>query len=170
MVGLHPLGYRRAWNEYDEVLQAQRVNTWAAWWTAIYPYVKNRHIYSCPSLGGVINYGYNPYITWRGYETTATVGIMLAQVARPAECIMLYDANAATRPCGYPWVVNARTAPDCEAKPAAYWLGVGYSVRHNDGNNLSFCDGHVKWMNYESHAYWQGTGAPPYTTLWRLSP
>jgi prepilin-type N-terminal cleavage/methylation domain-containing protein/prepilin-type processing-associated H-X9-DG protein len=167
---MSPLGYRRAWNEYDEVLRQQRVNTWAAWWSAIYPYVKNTQLYVCPSNAGTVDYGVNPYITWRGYETTASVGIPMARVARPAECIMLYDVYAGTRPCGYPWVVNARSSPSCEAKPAAYWEGVAYGVRHNDGNNIAFCDGHVKWLKYENHAYWHGTDAEPYLTYWRLSP
>jgi prepilin-type N-terminal cleavage/methylation domain-containing protein/prepilin-type processing-associated H-X9-DG protein len=163
------LGYRQANNEWDDVLQANRT-TYIAWYGTITPYVKNRQLFTCPSNRGTCDYCYNPYITWRGYVTTAAVGVSLAQIARASECIMLYDSYAGTRPCGYPWVVNARTAPNCEGKPAAYWLGVAYNVRHNDGNNISFCDGHAKWMNYDSHAYWQGTSAPPYTTLWRLSP
>jgi prepilin-type processing-associated H-X9-DG protein len=63
-------------------------------------------------------------------------------------------------------VANARTAPNCEAKPAADYLTYKYA-RHNDGCNIAWADGHGKWLKNENFAYWNGTSAPPYTTYWR---
>ncbi len=161
----YPLGYRGSSGEYDPVRNTTVASgAWLAWFTQIYPYVKNVQVYTCPSNRGQVDYSYNPYLMPRGYA--ALTPLALSQVTASADTIMYFDANAgASRPCGYPWVVNARTSPDCEAKPAADYLTFKYA-RHNGGCNIAFADGHGKWLQNSQFAFYYGTTSAPYTTLW----
>ena len=165
----YPLGYRNAGNgEYLPVEQITRNSgSWVAWFDNIYPYIKNSQVFVCPSFNGQVDYGYNPWLMPRSY--TAVAPFNLAQLTNPAETILYYDTYAGvSHPCGYPWVVNARTSDNCEAKPAADYGAFKYA-RHNGGCNVAFTDGHGKWLQNQAFAYWAGYSAPPYTTLWQVT-
>lgn len=145
-----PCGYRNATSELDHVVLDSDGNPrertgWAAWWSSVYPYVKNRQIYVCPSEGGPPDYGYNPWVIDRGYNASDFSNMKMGDVTHPAETIILYDAWAATRPCGYP-LDTVAGGPDCRARAAGTFQGKSYGNRHNDGANIAWCDGHVKWM------------------------
>ena len=163
----YPLGYRGTGGEWCPVLNATRAaGSWVGWFDSVFAYIKNVQIYTCPSYGGTQDYNYNPWVFPRSYTAVAT--IRLAHVTNPAETIILYDTYNGLHPCGYPWVVNARSAPDCEGKPAADYLTYKYA-RHNDGCNIAFADGHGKWLPNSQFAYWTDYTHPPYTTYWALT-
>jgi prepilin-type processing-associated H-X9-DG protein len=165
----YPLGYRNAGtNEYLPVTKVTKnPGGWVQWCENIYPYVKNGQIFVCPSNNGLVDYSYNAWLMPRSYTTVAPFN--LAQLTHPAETILYFDTYAgATHPCGYPWVVSARTSPDCEAKPAADYSTFKYA-RHNGGCNIAFADGHGKWMANTTFAYYYGPTSPPYTTLWQVT-
>ncbi len=164
----YPLGYRGTSGEFSYGRQTNiAAGGWIAWYDTIYPYTKNTKIYVCPSSNGQVDYSYNPWMMPRSY--TAVAVFTMAQLTHPADTVMFYDAvNGAGHPCGYPWVVNARTADNCEAKPAADYGAFKYA-RHMDGCNIAFADGHGKWLANSKFAYWSGYGAPPYTTLWAVT-
>ena len=163
----YPFGYRGTGGEFSPVMNATRAaGAWVAWFDAIYPYVKNVQVYVCPSYNGSQDYNYNPWMWPRSY--TPATPTRLVNVSAPAETIMLYDTYNGFHPCGYPWVVNARTAPNCEGKPAADYQTYKYA-RHNSGCNIAFGDGHSKWLANSEFAYWNGTGAPPYTNYWAVA-
>jgi prepilin-type N-terminal cleavage/methylation domain-containing protein/prepilin-type processing-associated H-X9-DG protein len=107
------------------------------WWEQIMPYLKNEQILSCPSesrrvvtSGNVtdtshsVNYGYNIFAS----------GQSLGTCARPTETGLnldmmnnywrLFDAPAGAN-TDYIWSTKI----------------------HNDGFNVSFVDGHAKWIN-----------------------
>ena len=157
---LWPLGYRAAASgEWDNVL-GRTCGRWAAWWTSIFPYVKNAQVYSCPSNRGAVDYSYNPWVMYRGYGPPLVSA--QAQVTHPSETILLYDAWAATRPCGYP-LGTVASGPNCRARACGRYNGRAYAPRHNDGGVVAFCDGHVKWLRdgtwnrYPEHynKYWR---------------
>ncbi|MBU0611215.1 MAG: DUF1559 domain-containing protein [Armatimonadetes bacterium] len=166
-------GYRQGFaGEYLPVENTTATgNRWVAWFDLIYPYVKNSQVFRCPSLNGGVDYSYNPWLMPRSY--TPFTPFRLGQVTHPAETVMFFDAvNGQGHPCGYPWVwPNGRSAPNCEAKPAADYPpgNPTYAyARHNDGCNLAFCDGHAKWLQNKNWAYATTTADPAYLNYWRV--
>lgn len=112
------------------------------------PYIKNTQVFVCPSkigdwTGGATpgtyacvqawcirsNYTVNYCVSW-GYTTT----VREAQLNRPAETIEYCDGL-----CPNAQPVNAATT--C--------YGVD-PTRHNEGANVSFYDGHVKWFKSQN--------------------
>jgi prepilin-type N-terminal cleavage/methylation domain-containing protein/prepilin-type processing-associated H-X9-DG protein len=102
------------------------------WREIIQPYIKNAQIFQCPSdsnrwgdlpIHG--SYGVNTnffnFLAPPGSEWTWCCA--LAQIVKPAETVLTTDANG-------DW-------------PTHLWLVV---YRHNEGTNVSFVDGHAKWM------------------------
>jgi len=133
-----------------------------AWADVLVPYVKNQQIFDCPSsqyrMGtntGVTpnhfwrrnetvpsappantwySYGMNAWVDATNPTTTGPRGMALAQITRPAEVIIFSDGDGAS-----PFSINAGafTLTNVTGQVAA--------TRHNDGLNLAYVDGHVKW-------------------------
>jgi prepilin-type N-terminal cleavage/methylation domain-containing protein/prepilin-type processing-associated H-X9-DG protein len=105
------------------------------WDQVIMPYVKNEQIFICPSHPGVacggLPFGGPPWLTSYAMNGCGLPGggdIMIAQIIRPSELIMLDDTTDPE--------MTRFTAGACSGNPPAV---------HNDGANFSYCDGHVKW-------------------------
>jgi prepilin-type N-terminal cleavage/methylation domain-containing protein/prepilin-type processing-associated H-X9-DG protein len=138
--------------DYDETLPAQ-VNQVPKFWLdtaapnwcrGVFPYVKNRQVYICPSAGKE---------TWPGaggiyiptpdgdvsYMGNAVVmGRALAAVPNPAEIIFLREhglsvGTSVLRPAGAG--VNKYSEVNHPS----------YDALHSGGANKLFCDGHAKW-------------------------
>ena len=128
--------------------------TGCSWWQGIYPYVKNTQLYVCPSWersqttwtyqGRTFylqpSYGDNPNLSGR----------KLAQINFPADCIMLGDS---CHPMGGDWRIAWPKAPSLlGGYPNACTIRDTNAHRqpeatvHNQGSNVAFCDGHVKWL------------------------
>ena len=104
-----------------------------SWASLIYPYTKNAQIYIDPSTtfnSQGVAYGMPVAgLTPTGRITTFDGTVTLGSLTRPAETFMI----------------------GCKmgGGGAQYLLSTQYyalSNRHNEGANLSFCDGHVKWL------------------------
>lgn len=135
-----------SWSSYQ--------NTWI---NQIYPYVKNTQVYHCPSgtpapIG--CDYGMPDY----GYTTTPAVARVsmfrtvpppsLGQFTRPAETMMMTEKTSG----GNPQYVLMDQYYCCDP-------------RHNEGGNVAFIDGHVKWMKFSSSSL-EPYGFPaPYNTV-----
>jgi prepilin-type N-terminal cleavage/methylation domain-containing protein/prepilin-type processing-associated H-X9-DG protein len=131
------------------------------WADALQPYLKSTQIYQCPSEvgrvaalptgGGSANTGYTDY--WGNYN------LMPPSWSQPVSVAQLnYSANT---------VLNFEST-GAEGTPTGCYAGVGYAysarvvaqkqttcypagsslpeVRHLEGANFSFADGHVKWF------------------------
>ena len=127
------------------------------WWDAngrIQPYIKNRQILMCPSNpGGSFGYGIN-YLTYNwdtGRGCYASGGRPLAKAAKPSETGQFADSMT---DCAYPGNGNSIWGN----RPAGYNMCGAVDVRHNDGANIAYLDGHAKWENKDRFA--------PGTTLW----
>jgi prepilin-type N-terminal cleavage/methylation domain-containing protein/prepilin-type processing-associated H-X9-DG protein len=97
-----------------------------------YPYVKNMQLTVCPSQE-VGRMGHGSIAFQCQFQR-----LKLAQVQRPADGPMIFDANCH-------WV-----------NPYANSAGTGFNTcnggriaqtRHNEGMNVCYADGHVKWQN-----------------------
>ena len=118
---------------------------WVTWMDVIYPYIKSTQVFVCPSVNsGIVNggpaypsYGYSIYMSYNAPgPPTHVSGITLSAVTNPAQSMMCMDYNS-------PYALYAQWQ---QIKP---WLLAADPrvVRHLDGTNVLFCDGHVKWYN-----------------------
>lgn len=100
----------------------------------LFPYVKNKALYVCPSEpnGEFKGLTYSMNCAIAGLNSTA-------RMRQPTEIILLVDENNAND--GFFWAFNAVGAGYPSASTDAL------SSNHSSGGNLLFCDGHVKFYN-----------------------
>ena len=105
------------------------------WPTNIYPYVKNAQVFVCPSDGTPcwgVSYGIPLYGIAHptGTVTFFNGRVALGDLGRPAESCMVTEKDG-----GAPqYVMNTN------------WYACG--DYHNEGGNIAYCDGHVKWQKF----------------------
>ncbi|MBI2841973.1 MAG: prepilin-type N-terminal cleavage/methylation domain-containing protein [Armatimonadetes bacterium] len=85
------------------------------------------------------------YLVWGGkdrqwgaqVESTGTSYVTVSQIQTPSQTICFIDGS----------IDQWATSPKA---PQGYppWWYVDQASRHNDGWNVSFCDGHVKWFRH----------------------
>jgi prepilin-type N-terminal cleavage/methylation domain-containing protein/prepilin-type processing-associated H-X9-DG protein len=137
------------------------------WSLNLLPYIKNREIFQCPSMdktfaGGnecapfngqrmTNHYAYN---YWLGADDTYPFGdyyqlpdgtifdrpISQAAVDQPANTIMHFHSGSVP-PYGFSWgcVYVTIELPD-------FYNKIRPRIRHKDGDNMAFADGHAKWF------------------------
>jgi prepilin-type N-terminal cleavage/methylation domain-containing protein/prepilin-type processing-associated H-X9-DG protein len=113
------------------------------WREVTVPYIKNTQVYQCPSESAwTWTYGMDPnWTVWNGGYYGET--LKLAKFERPAETLLVGENR------DNDWPVNI---------PGSTYGAI--QLRHNEGANCSFVDGHVKWMkldmlNQNSYYYWK---------------
>ncbi len=113
------------------------------WWLQMEPYMKNNQMLTCPSAPGG---------NWRDYAIIYTHthgcrgGRALASFRWPAEAASFVDGQrSSTDQDGY-YIVYCRICNPNGVSGGRDWGGLG-AYRHNDGANVSFLDGHAKWMS-----------------------
>ena len=110
------------------------------WGKAVQPYIKNTQVYICPSgqanTATAGNYGWNI----RGCDRRS-----LGQFAHPSETIMIADHMGAGETPAYGG--GYIRSPNCcgAGNPLTGLQFSLISSRHNEGANVAFVDGHVKW-------------------------
>lgn len=179
--------------DYDEVTVQAYFGDWSPccadrgghypWPKQLTPYVKNKGIYTCPSLPtanwdalrcaydptgqcregwdfpSVIGYGLNPYLS----------RVSLARIQAPASTLAIVETRY--YPPDHPWTNPSwgwygayPPAGDPPDYPWSVWLT---ARRHQDGNNCSFADGHAKFQRHDVITrrvnlwMWDGSGQPP---------
>lgn len=139
------------------------VYTLRNWAREIMPYVKSLGVYVCPQTrprsadgapGGTTEVpppGGNTNYLLNGIVDTQS----LAAITAPADTIFLHEVRNFNRVAQVKPYLVAGSSP-----PAATFFTYSYYDRlHNDGANLLFCDGHVKWERRDQIRYAQ-FGAP----------
>ncbi len=127
--------------------------SFVTWMDMIYPYVKNKGVFQCAGknpygstdMSGTgpacPSYGYNDGIgcsVLNPYNQSGPVSV--ASIKRPSECILFMDAAT-----GYFYATNELSYAGATAD-SSYGTSVGkFYTPHNDGSNICFADGHVKW-------------------------
>ncbi len=120
-----------------------------SWMDFIAPYCKNNQLFKCPSAsereaGGLgPSYGYN-----RNVHNSGGTPNSLGQIVRPAECLLTLDYCTV-------YSVYANLG---EYITFSNSTAVKSVQPHNDGTNVSFADGHSKWLGGQDLAF-AGTDA-----------
>ena len=112
----------------------------------VYPYVKSMQLTVCPSQDDVGRMGHGSIAFDCRLRTDK-----LGSLGKPAEIAMVYDANCH-------WVNPEAGLPSfntCNGGRIAL-------TRHNQGMNIAFVDGHVKWMSSGAVGVSGQNGLPPF--------
>lgn len=161
--------------DYDErfpILYCTQSAPRFSWFSEIYPYVRNKQIYRCPSQPhaprdgdnfplhhkqGSLSFGINEML---GGSNTA--GVMLAQVSKVAETVMLGDITP--RRGWHTWKMmrpsRGHRVDPVDGSEYTLWKPWGdppsntvvfnFCARHNSVGNVSYVDGHGKAQKYET--------------------
>jgi prepilin-type N-terminal cleavage/methylation domain-containing protein/prepilin-type processing-associated H-X9-DG protein len=131
------------------------------WWVyMIEPYVKNWQIFACPSYRtSAWGIGYNAQVS--SYWSTPK---SLGDFARPAENIMLCDSSGYRADYAggcYGCCPGFGTSSTRSSYTNGPPLAGSAALRHNDGCNFAFMDGHAKWGKWDlfiTTNYWRWLG------------
>jgi prepilin-type N-terminal cleavage/methylation domain-containing protein/prepilin-type processing-associated H-X9-DG protein len=131
--------------------------TWAPQWPiAIQPYLKNWQILRCPSN---LYRADAPWVYWGQTHQTnenyaALPGLQftsLARVDRPAEKLMVLDSNHQAVP-DWNRAQYSMICPTGTGCAGGLANRVPKNCPHNEGVDIGFVDGHVKWGRYTDTA------------------
>ena len=158
------LGFMMYAQDYDERLLPMRNGGYGVatrpWTIHIQPYIKNHQLTVCPShsMQAVdydnttlrCSYGIS-YNNLASDDTSAAgqlgTGRALADIENPADAAMLTEVENTNgramywyySPKMYNWGISGFP-----------YNGISYPGRHNNGNNVAFCDGHAKCISISS--------------------
>lgn len=127
---------------------------YVSWMDLVYPYIKSTQLFVCPSgrpyRPNASSYGYNQSIG----NMTTVAPISLAAIKRPAEIFLSYDMNSEyNNYAGSQYYYSFYGSKDKEPNDNPMF------VRHFDGANFLFTDGHTKW-------FLGGSSTPMSTRSW----
>jgi prepilin-type N-terminal cleavage/methylation domain-containing protein/prepilin-type processing-associated H-X9-DG protein len=138
------------------------------WWLRIDSYVKNRGLFICPSSGKTWG-RYWDYDTPYSYSRIQRIGQALASTQTPASTPMHGDGvhpavelprGAFPNRCAAYGSLYVSPPAGCSSTDPPLPANMGYWLNnftyHNQGDNVAFMDGHVKWMKVDN--IWQGIG------------
>jgi prepilin-type N-terminal cleavage/methylation domain-containing protein/prepilin-type processing-associated H-X9-DG protein len=150
------LGMNMYAQDYDETYPyltcgSTSAGTKTIWISRLYPYIKNKDIWKCPSFANdrfdVYNnkdeirfwdYGTGYGINGRVFPNVACTGtVSMASINTPAETFMIIDTQA-------PYEIDGKAGTY-----GYYWAFYLSYIRfnHTDGANAAFFDGHVKHVS-----------------------
>jgi prepilin-type N-terminal cleavage/methylation domain-containing protein/prepilin-type processing-associated H-X9-DG protein len=123
------------------------------WADTLQPYLKSTQIFQCPSestgpssapnVSGYTDYAINMLLVYDNTTSTAG-GKSVAVLTQPSVTVMMFDFLTRDGRNGYSVGCGNGTTTCPAAGKASYPVGV--ALRHLDGMNYSFTDGHVKWF------------------------
>lgn len=129
--------------DYDEVfpplLPPSLASSPIHWDWSISSYIKNNKVFMCPSQPPVSSqdqpadsYGFNMNL----------LGASDSVIASPSAVVMLYEANTVQ---AYVPIGVGSTSDRFKMVSNAYDPDNVFAIKHTDGDNFGFADGHVKW-------------------------
>ncbi|MDF2439211.1 MAG: hypothetical protein JWN98_195 [Abditibacteriota bacterium] len=150
-----------------------------SWMDMIYPYVKSRQLFVCPSqtaapvvtpLGKFAypSYGYSSLVSGHNRVlggSTGTGPVSLSEVARSSEIIAFLD-------CNIPYSIYANPQDFAEAATTSTLKRAWYFPHFgDDGTVVAFLDGHAKYVQRKRSEYYTGikppnTPSPYYSRYW----
>ncbi|MGD9498710.1 MAG: DUF1559 domain-containing protein [Armatimonadota bacterium] len=148
--------------DYDEVLVPLANGNYVyQWYELIEPYLKNTQVLICPSKRQY-GYGLSFYNIAEddGFGTPGK-GAALASIEQPADALMFTETEDNLTGAYRYYVYSLRLyAHGVGGQPYNCIAAPG---RHNGGNNVGFCDGHVKWISFATliDRSWSGWTSQP---------
>jgi prepilin-type N-terminal cleavage/methylation domain-containing protein/prepilin-type processing-associated H-X9-DG protein len=159
------LGIMQYTQDYDEKFPPFTAGgSTYGWVVQMQPYVKSIQVFQCPSetngatndptstVPGYSDYAYNLMLGYPSAPTASPIPaapISLATLTQPVLTVMVSDYqtyHSASYAVGYGKTTpnnSCATAAACPAGLANFPLS---AIRHLDGINFVFTDGHVKWL------------------------
>ena len=146
--------------DYDEVTMLDADNlgsSTAAWYNSLQPYMKSTKLALCPSdsaakeADGLNSYKWNQWtrtLVLPGYNNLKS----MSWFSYPADCWLFIDGNSKD-PQFY---INRYIQATFYGGP--YWWGPATVARHSEGYNVTFLDGHAKWMKLRTAPDWMSMG------------
>ncbi|NUP99938.1 MAG: DUF1559 domain-containing protein [Armatimonadetes bacterium] len=126
------------------------------------PYMKSTQISYCPSQGQTrLGYGYNGILC----VGNSWSPVAMAAIKTPADMMMWCDDTNGSRTMYTPsqdvinWGTNFVDPPGTSGAALQWGVNLPFG-RHNDGVNLAFTDGHVKWL--KPVVLWNNRNNVPY--------
>ncbi|NUQ00416.1 MAG: DUF1559 domain-containing protein [Armatimonadetes bacterium] len=129
----------------------------------VFPYVKNVQVFWCPSMRSTVSYTWNYGFNSRLCPDLRAGGtpIAMARVQAPANVFMVFDSGSymitdphLDGPTGDFWYFPGTAVGRNPASLSPPLVGEAardfVSGRHNEGCNIAYADGHVKWMKGET--------------------
>ena len=121
------------------------------------PYVKNWQIFFCPSTTPPTDPTASTYCISR--PGAGISGVSEATLVEPSRTILWGEGN------GRRWLFVDAATCSCASHPTQY---KGMALNHNEGCNLAFADGHVKWAkgqqlvndDYKDNPFWVRADPP----------
>ena len=107
------------------------------WTNSIFPYIKNSQIYRCPSTSWSwygVAYAMAIHYAAAGGGSVSLGRINMGTVKRPAQIGLIFEVGPCGGGCQY-CLYNSST-----------YSSRYVAARHNEGTNIAFIDGHVKWQ------------------------
>ena len=112
------------------------------WAVDTLPYVVNERLYICPSKRLLRGYGFNNWLAiHEGFPLSAvdfpSRTLLFTEIQGKTPNQTVFDFTDRSTPEG--WPVDARFR---------------FDARHNNGGNIAFVDGHVKWVPSDKYTKW----------------
>jgi prepilin-type N-terminal cleavage/methylation domain-containing protein/prepilin-type processing-associated H-X9-DG protein len=154
------LGIMMYVQDYDEKYPPANITnegTGYFWWQLLDPYTKSTQLEFCPSATSQstptsLNYGANMLIMRDGRYFNTLPPVAMAAIEAPSTTYLLMDSGfyrinvpyIGAPVSGWGWLPGsgALGATFYNTSPPADWE----TGRHFDGVNVTFADGHVKWL------------------------
>ena len=156
------LGYLQYFQDYDERTAIHRCGSYdpatlVCTHEAVLPYIKNTQVFVCPSAPAVpvadYHYTLRPNNTrtpgqgsWY-WDNMDMDNRALSECQTPAQKVIIGDGDT-----------RSYAAWRAEGDTYRYYFTTRVVARHNEGLNVGFYDGHVKWMkknDLDDVRYWQ---------------
>ncbi len=143
---------------------ANRNNQYVLWCDLVYPYVTNQPIFQCRSRAAMASrYSYGANINVSPFSRDPSVAgfpfkaKLLAEIKRPAEVILITESGSdyyvSPGSVTSPYIYNFMPGTACGRSETSYdfrdnqlYITDWKRGRHNGGVNITYCDGHAKWM------------------------
>jgi prepilin-type N-terminal cleavage/methylation domain-containing protein/prepilin-type processing-associated H-X9-DG protein len=150
------LGWLQYTQDYDEKLphynHSSIAGSQGGWAFVLQPYIKSAQVLQCPSeatgptdIGGsgYTDYNINLFLSWIGANGAYGDVNSLAALTQPALTVNIFDYTSTAGTSWFTGVKGANCSSGCTPGFATLYLEPG--MRHLDGQNYAFTDGHVKW-------------------------
>jgi prepilin-type N-terminal cleavage/methylation domain-containing protein/prepilin-type processing-associated H-X9-DG protein len=122
------------------------------WDAALDPYVKNTQIYKCPSLAINKLMSCDDDFAYTYNKDVGGAGRNLSSIILPAQTPSFIEAEGYSTAPSFYLRTGSQKIAGARILAAGTWQGQrdncsnGYAIRHFDGANYLFADGHVKWI------------------------